>query len=105
MATTDDKRRQKRVAVDLWIEVDRGGELYFQRATNLSSGGAFFDKTIPLPVGTRVSMRFSLPGEDTEIACEGNIVNTAEWGMGVEFIGLPEEAQRALERVLSRLSP
>ena len=105
MATTDDKRRQKRVAVDLWIEVDRDGELYFQRATNLSSGGAFFDKTIPLPVGTRVSMRFPLPGEDTEIACAGKIVNTAEWGMGVEFIGLPEEAQRALERVLSRLSP
>ena len=31
-----EKRREERVPVDLWIEAEREGELYYQRASNLS---------------------------------------------------------------------
>jgi nucleoside-diphosphate-sugar epimerase len=46
----NDKRRETRIPVDLWIEAERDGELYYQRASNLSVGGAFFVQTIPLPM-------------------------------------------------------
>ncbi|MHB8872793.1 MAG: PilZ domain-containing protein, partial [Myxococcaceae bacterium] len=62
MTKADDKRRQRRIPVELWIEAERDGELYFQRASNLSVGGAYFAQTIPLPVGTVVALRFQLPG-------------------------------------------
>ena len=42
MTQAEDKRRQRRIPIDLWIEAEREGELYFQRATNLSIGGAYF---------------------------------------------------------------
>ena len=94
MSGGDDKRKQKRVPIELWIEAERQGELYFQRASNLSEGGAYFAQTIPLPVGTRVALKFSLPGESHEICCQGEIVTAKDLGMGVHFLGLAD-ADRA----------
>src|SRR5581483_3244907 len=78
--TAADKRRQERIPVELWIEAERDGELYFQRASNLSIGGAFFAQTIPLPLGTKVSLKFELPGEQVEIRCNGEIVTAKDLG-------------------------
>ena len=106
MSSSHDKRRQKRAPVDLWVEVDRDGELYFQHAQNLSVGGAWFGKTIPLPVGTLVSMRFTLPGpEGTVISCQGKIVNTADWGMGVEFTELAPADRDAIVSLVDGAAP
>ena len=88
--SVSDKRQQQRIPVELWIEAERKGELYFQRASNLSEGGAYFVQTVPLPVGERVKLTFSLPGEAHEIVCEGEIVNAKALGMVVSFIGLSE---------------
>ena len=90
MASEADKRRQRRIPVELWIEAERNGELYFQRASNLSVGGAFFTQTVPLPVGTLVSLKFSLPGDAYEIQCKGEIVTAKDLGMGVQFIDIAE---------------
>ena len=99
-----DKRREARVPVELWIEVEREGELYYQRAGNLSVGGAFFVQTIPLPVGTRVTLKFELPGDKHEIACEGDIVSAKELGMGVQFVGLADADKARLEKLVAKLS-
>ncbi|MFZ5470472.1 MAG: PilZ domain-containing protein [Myxococcota bacterium] len=102
MSARDDKRRQRRIPVDLWIEVERAGELYFQRASNLSVGGAYFAQTIPLPVGTDVQLRFSLPGEEHQIACQGEIVNAKELGMGVQFSSISEADRDRIETLIDR---
>ena len=98
-----EKRKETRVAVELWIEVVRAGELYFQRAANLSVGGVFFDQTIPLPVGTKVALKFSLPGETHEIVCEGEIVAAKELGMGVQFLDLVRSDQIRIEKLIAYL--
>jgi hypothetical protein len=98
-----EKRKETRVPVELWIEVSRSGELYFQRAANLSVGGVFFDQTIPLPVSTRVALKFSLPGENHEIVCEGDIVAAKELGMGVQFVGLVAADKTRIEKLISYL--
>jgi type IV pilus assembly protein PilZ len=100
-----EKRREQRVPVDLWIEAEREGELYYQRASNLSVGGAFFAQTIPLPLGTRVSLRFTLPGDAQEISCAGEIVTAKDLGMGVQFLDLQAADRARIERLVARLTP
>lgn len=100
--SSDDKRRQRRIPVELWIEVEGDGELYFQRASNLSTGGAYFTQTFPLPVGTQVKLRFSLPGEEAQIECDGEIVNAKELGMGVRFVGIQDADVRRIEALIDR---
>lgn len=102
MSTGDDKRRKRRIPVELWVELERGGELYFQRASNLSVSGVYFTQTFPLPVGTEVALRFTLPGEDRQIACRGEIVNAKELGMGVHFSALAKEDRSRIEALIDR---
>ncbi len=100
MATGNEKRRETRGPIDTWIEVERGGELYFQRAANISVGGAYFAQTIPLPLGTQVKLKFSLPGEAHQITCQGEIVSAKDLGMGVQFVALAEADRVRIERYL-----
>ena len=104
MASGREKRKEERVPVDLWIEVTRDGELYFQRASNLSVGGAYFTQTIPLPVSTRVSLSFELPGDATKVSCQGDIVTAKELGMGVSFVGLSAGDRKRIEALISKLA-
>jgi hypothetical protein len=100
--TAADKRRQRRIPVEIWIEVEGDGALYFQRASNLSVGGAYFTQTFPLPVGTHVQLRFSLPGEQDQIACGAEIVNALDLGMGVRFLDLDAPGQTRIEALIDR---
>jgi PilZ domain len=103
MDAGSDKRRQQRIPIDLWIECERAGELYFQRATNLSVGGAYFEKTIPLPVGTKVALKFALPGDGQEIRCGGETVTAQDLGMGVTFLELAAADQERIEVLIAVL--
>jgi Tfp pilus assembly protein PilZ len=105
MASSKEKRSEARVPVDLWIEavpLDGQGELYYQRATNLSVGGAYFVQTVPMPVGTAVSLAFTLPGDDKEISCQGAIVTARDFGMGVQFTDLKAADRARVEKLIAR---
>ena len=101
----EDRRRDRRIPIDLWIEAEEGDELYYQRAANLSAGGAYFAQTVPQKLGTHVHLKFSLPGEPAEIACNGEIVSAPEkgLGMGVRFLDLGEKDRALIESVITRL--
>jgi len=99
-----EKRKEQRVQVELWIEVEREGELYFQRASNLSVGGAYFAQTIPLPLATKVALKFSLPGDAHEIACTGEIVTAKELGMGVHFLDMAASDRSRIEKLIAAVS-
>jgi hypothetical protein len=100
-----DRRKDRRVPVELWIEAEAGDELYFHRAANLSVGGAFFDKTIPEPEGKVVQLRFSLPGTGHEVRCRGEIVSAKDWAMALRFVDLAESDREAIEALLDKLAP
>lgn len=99
-----DRRKDRRVPVELWIEAEAGDELYFHRAANLSVGGAFFDKTIPEPAGKLVQLRFALPGTGHEVRCRGEIVSVQDWAMGVRFVDIADDDQEAIEALLDKLA-
>ncbi len=90
MSTNEDRRTNNRVVVDLWVEEHTEDALYFQRATNLSIGGVFLDRTLPHPAGTRVQLELRLPGETAPLRVAGEVVPTVDrdMGMGVRFVGL-----------------
>lgn len=96
-----DKRAQKRIPVEIWIEAERAGELYYQRASNLSVGGAYFSQTVPLPVGSKVALKFSLPNDAHEIRCQGEIVTAKDLGMGVLFKNLTLSDRGRIEKLVS----
>lgn len=86
-----ERRLAVRVPIDLWMEEVRGDEIYFRRSCNISEGGVFFEQSIPHPVGTKVTLRFSLPGTPHEVTVDGSVVSAAHvsgLGMGVKFTKL-----------------
>jgi uncharacterized protein (TIGR02266 family) len=92
-----ERRREVRLAIEMWVEeTAEDSSLYFQRTANLSVGGMFLEATVPHPVGTRVSLRFTLPGDRTPIEAKAEIVNAGQGGdaigMGLKFIDLPPAA-------------
>jgi uncharacterized protein (TIGR02266 family) len=99
-----DRREHARVPLDLWVEEEKGNELYFRRTGNVSTGGIYFEQTIPHALGTKVRLRFSLPGSPDVIEALGEIVNTPSvkdgLGMGLRFTDVPADAMKRLESFL-----
>lgn len=99
-----DRRTAGRVPLDLWVEEEKGNELYFRRTGNVSLGGIYFEQTIPHALGTRVKLRFSLPGSTDVMEAAGEIVNTPQvkdgLGMGLRFTEISAGVQRALGKFL-----
>jgi uncharacterized protein (TIGR02266 family) len=82
--------------VELWIEDLTDGGVVYRRAGNLSRGGLYLDQTIPLPIGSKVKLRFALPDEGEPVTVTGQIVsiNSRErLGMGVKFIDIDRAVQ------------
>jgi uncharacterized protein (TIGR02266 family) len=96
-----ERRDSTRAPLDLWVEEERGDELYFRRTGNVSLGGLYFEQTIPHALGTRVKVRFALPGDPDVIEAHGEVVNTPKskdgLGMGIMFIEMKTDARARLQ--------
>jgi uncharacterized protein (TIGR02266 family) len=99
-----DRRRSVRVPISIWVEETKGEDLYFQQAGNLSLGGVFFERTIPHPVGTLVSLKFELPGTEGVIQTSGEVVNVPEepvgLGAGIKFVDLDPVEERLIREFI-----
>src|SRR5262245_45990341 len=90
-----ERRTSARHALEMWVEEISESSQVFRRAGNLSRGGMYLDQTIPLPVGSRVKLRFTLPGDSVSLTVSGEIVSISAaevLGMGVKFLDLTPEA-------------
>jgi len=73
--------------------------------TNVSRSGAFIKSKAPLPVGTRVNLRFTVIMDDPEIIeGVGEVVRVSDDppGMGVVFTRLSPVSQRLIAELLTR---
>jgi uncharacterized protein (TIGR02266 family) len=71
--------------------------------TDLSSTGVFIRSKDPLPVGTRVNLKFSVILDELYvIECAGEVVRTSDrpLGMGVAFRAVSPEAQKLIGRAI-----
>ena len=86
-----DRRSSVRLPIEMWVEELTEGNQVFRRAGNLSRGGLHLDHTIPMPVGSRVRLRFTLPGDTAPIQVSAEIVSISTnsvLGMGVKFVDI-----------------
>jgi uncharacterized protein (TIGR02266 family) len=104
----ESRRRFRRLTVRLLVDFVAGGGMRCEYATTLGAGGLFIECEDLLPAGTRLKLRFRLPGGDELHEIEGRVCwlqapsadATRAPGMGVEFtdaVGISALA-RALER-------
>ena len=100
-----ERRRSARMPIEMWVEDLTDGGVVYRRAGNLSKGGLYLDQTIPLPIGSKVKLRFTLPEDTVVVTVTGQIVsiNSRErLGMGIKFLDLEEAMQTRIESFIER---
>jgi len=106
--TEDEKRRDSREAVTLFVEYDGADDLVGDFTENLSSGGTFVATNRDLPIGTRIQLVLSFPGLLEPISIEGHVRwkrheagDEGDAGAGIEFA--PGPARDALVGIIERV--
>ncbi|WP_053233354.1 PilZ domain-containing protein [Sandaracinus amylolyticus] len=101
-AESDDQRTSERVTINKEFE---SFDAFIQEyVTNISRSGVFVKSKQPLPVGTRVNLKFTVIMDDIEtIEGIGEVVRVQHdpSGMGVVFRELSQYSQHLIERLLT----
>ena len=102
----DEKRTYDRLQVSLWAVEKSPDAAYYHYITELSAGGVFLEKRLPLPVGSEVELEFKLPS-GMQIRATGSVVRQADDGKGngIKFEKISDEHKKAIEEFLSSESP
>jgi uncharacterized protein (TIGR02266 family) len=105
---SDNERRQyKRIGINRDFETITGQLTEY--VDDLSNGGVFLRCDDPLPIGTRVELRFSILTDDIEIIEGiGEVVRHqggARPGMGIRFVSLTDASRSTVDRACSKSEP
>jgi|SRR5579863_1317824 len=86
---------------EITISYEGRSEIVVVKPPNLSAGGMFINTSQSFPEGAVLNLRFELllTGAQIEARCEVRHCQP-RIGVGVQFIGLSEEAARAIEHEL-----
>ena len=98
----DDKRQDERVTINK--EFESFDAFIHEYVTNISRTGVFVKSKQPLPVGTRVNLRFTVIMDDIEtIEGVGEVVRVENDppGMGVVFTQLSQYSKHLIDRLLT----
>ena len=96
------KRREPRTIINK--EFSSVDEFIAEYVTNLSRSGVFIKSDEPLPVGTRVNLKFTVIMDELEtIEGVGEVVRVADdpTGMGVVFTELSSYSKGLIEKLLT----
>jgi hypothetical protein len=99
----DDRRESRRVPLALLVRDAALGGSFEPYDGNLGLGGVWFDAYHP-PVGSRVELRFLLPGSRGEVHVQGEVLRVSRdgdrFGAHVRFVDMPLDAELAIARFL-----
>ncbi len=99
--------QRQHVRVDVNHEFKHIEDYIAEYVSNVSQGGVFIRSKNPLPLGTRVMLKFSIIVDDIEIVeGEGEVVRVErgpeEMGMGVAFTRLTAESKKLIDTIIER---
>lgn len=102
-ARPEERRDSGRVPIRLMVRDPEVGGSFEERPGNLSLGGIYFTDGHP-PSGTRLEVRFLLPGAGAEIRGTGEVLRVTRegsaFGVHLKFLDLSVEAELAVARFL-----
>ena len=88
------RRSSPRMALGIPVQYRFGNTIAAALTLNLSHGGLAVRTTSPLDAGTRVRVRFRLPGGTADIEAEGRVAwSHRRVGMGLQFEEVEPTAQ------------
>ena len=101
-----DQRRHHRLTINKeFASID---DFIAEYVTDISRGGVFIRSKSPLPVGTKVTLKFSVMLDDFEtIEGEGEVVRVVvddgdNQGMGVVFTEITDASQSIIDQLVTR---
>ena len=102
----DEKRIYPRVSLrtETWLGQDGVFTSTQRMLRDLSEGGAYIETSEQFPVGSVLSLRFTLPGSDAMISCAVFVRNVREGGrgLGVEFLDLSRDVREHLRAFVNQ---
>ncbi|HEY6101212.1 MAG TPA: PilZ domain-containing protein [Anaeromyxobacter sp.] len=100
-----DRRDSNRVPIHLLVRDAALGGSFEPFLGNLGIGGVYFDALHP-PLGSRVEVRFLVPGAREEIQAIGEVLRVSRegerFGAHVKFVEIPLDAELAIARFLQQ---
>ncbi len=110
---TSELRKDARIPLKARVDYELLSEdtFLFEYTSNMSHGGIFLATRNPLPVGTQLSLRFTLPDSKRSIEANGLVVWVNEYkpggdnlnpGMGIEFVDLKDKDREGIARLIKR---
>jgi uncharacterized protein (TIGR02266 family) len=98
------RRNTPRVPARMRVEIKEGTPDKSLMCINISEGGVYLRTHEPLPEGTALRLKFTLPRDVESLELEAEVVRTSplgiqietEPGMGLRFRGIPEEVQKRI---------
>jgi len=102
-----ERRIHERIDVEWSVDCETEQTFLYASITNISEMGIFVATREPLEVGTRLTLRFAMPGEESPFILLGQVqwVNPIRMlsdnpnpGMGIRFVDLSSESR---ERIIN----
>ncbi|MFO7736487.1 MAG: PilZ domain-containing protein [bacterium] len=100
-----ERRTKERIPVKMWVRKKEGSGDYFHPTANLSTNGMYILTPVPQEKGTLIRLEFQLPGTESTVECEAEVVNSRSekndmFGISVQFVGIaPEDHRKVVEAV------
>lgn len=103
MPTLSRKRAHPRYQyrVPVRVESDQGEVLGF--SVNMSLGGMLLEVPDPFPFGTKLNLRFRLPGVNFDTEVEATVRWNKEDGVGLQFGSFRAKDVRALNKLFKQI--
>ena len=106
-----DRRRHPRTSIRIKVRFPDLTTLLENYAKDISQGGIFIPTNDPKPIGTVINLTLIHPETEEEVELEGEVVRVVSEtdvqiykekklvpGMGIKFVNVSQEQQKALER-------
>jgi type IV pilus assembly protein PilZ len=108
-SASSDRRHSQRASVEVDLGVYSESNFFTGLTRDISDGGLFVATHVPLPVGTEVTVKFTLPG-CAEVTAKGVVAwlrdpQAGTPGMGVRFSELRPEDEALIHRFISKREP